>query len=180
VQHFRAGHTWFLAQFKPNCHKIAVRNLHLQRFQTFLPLHEETKRKSGRFISTLRPLFTGYMFVAYDTTKGGWRAINNTYGVTRLVSFTYGVTRLVSFGNDPQPVPLDLISRLMLRCDAGGRLLPPRILHPGDAVRISGGPFAEFVATVEKISPDQRVWVLLDLMGRTTRVAVRPEALQAV
>jgi len=149
---------------------MAERNLHRQRFQTFLPLHEETKRRAGRFIVTLRPLFAGYMFVAFDTAKGGWRAINSTYGVTRLVSF----------GEDPQPVPLDLISRLMLRCGDGGKLLPPRILHPGDAVRISGGPFAEFVATVDKIDPGQRVWVLLDLMGRTARMAVQAEALQVM
>lgn len=149
---------------------MAERNLRRQHFQTFLPMHEETRRKAGRFISTVRPLFTGYMFVAFDTSKGGWRAINSTYGITRLVSF----------GEDPQPVPLDLISRLMLRCDDGGKLLPPRILQPGDVVRLTSGPFAEFVATVEKISPDQRVWVLLDLMGRTTRVAVHPDALQVV
>ena len=68
----------------------------------------------------------------------------------------------------------------MLRCDEGGKLLPPRILMTGDAVKISGGPFANFVATVEEIGPDQRVWVLLDLMGQTTRVAVQPEALQVV
>jgi transcriptional antiterminator RfaH len=170
MQHYRAGNTWFLAQFKPNCHEMAERNLRRQRFQTFLPLREETKRKSSRFITTLRPLFKGYMFVAFDTAKGGWRAINSTYGVSRLVSF----------GNEPQPVPLDLISRLMLRCDEGGKLLPPRILTTGDAVKISGGPFAEFVSTVEEIGPDQRVWVLLDLMGQTTRVAVQPEALQVV
>jgi len=170
MQPFQTGNTWFLAQFKPNSHKIAERNLRRQKFQTFLPLHEETKRRAGRFTTTLRPLFTGYMFVAFDASKGGWRAINSTYGITRLVSFS----------DDPQPVPLDLISRLMLRCDEGGKLLPPRILKPGDAVEISGGPFAEFVATVEKVDPDQRVWVLLDLMGRTTRVAVHSKALRQV
>jgi len=170
MHHFQAGNTWFLAQVRPNCHTMAERNLRQQHFQTFLPMHEEPKRRAGRFVSSLRPLFAGYMFVAFNTAKGGWRKINSTYGVTRLVSFA----------DEPQPVPLDLISRLMLRCDGGGKLLPPRILNPGDAVRISGGPFADFVATVEKISSDQRVWVLLDLMGRTTRVAVEAEALQAV
>jgi len=170
MQYYQAGNTWFLAQVRPNCHKMAERNLRQQHFQTFLPKHEETKRRAGRFILTLRPLFAGYMFVAFNTAKGGWRKINNTYGVTRLVSF----------GEEPQPVPLDLISRLMLRCDVGGKLLPPRILNPGDAVRISGGPFADFVATVEKISPDQRVWVLLDLMGRTARVVVEAEGLQVL
>jgi len=170
MQQFQARNTWFLAQFKPNSHKIAERNLRRQSFQTFLPLHEETKRKAGRFTTTLRPLFTGYLFVAFDASKGGWRAINSTYGITRLVSF----------GEDPQPVPLDLISRLMLRCDEGGKLLPPRVLKPGDAVKISGGPFAEFVATVEQVDPDQRVWVLLDIMGRATRVAVHSDALRQV
>ena len=170
MQHFRTGNSWYLVQFKPNCHEMAERNLRRQNFHTFLPMQEETKRKSGRFVSTLRPLFTGYLFVGFDPSKGGWRAINSTYGITRLVSF----------GEIPQPVPLDLISRLMLRCDEGGKLLPPPILKPGDAVKISDGPFAEFAATVETISPDQRVWVLLDLMGRTTRVAVHSDALQVV
>jgi len=170
MQQFQAGNTWFLAQFKPNSHKIAERNLCRQNFQTFLPLHEETRRRAGRFTTTMRPLFAGYMFVAFDASKGGWRAINSTYGITRLVSF----------GSDPQPVPLELISRLMLRCDEGGKLLPPRILKPGDAVEISGGPFADFVATVENVDPDRRVWVLLELMGRTTRVVVHSAALRQV
>jgi len=170
MQQFQMGNTWFLAQIKPNSHKIAECNLRRQKFQTFLPLHEETKRRAGRFTTTLRPLFTGYMFVAFDASKGGWRVINSTYGITRLVGFS----------EEPQPVPLDLISRLMLRCDESGKLLPPRILRPGDTVEISGGPFAEFVATVEKVDPDQRVWVLLDLMGRTTRLAVHSKALRRV
>ncbi len=170
MQRLQTGNTWFLAQFKPNSHKIAERNLRRQNFQTFLPLHEETRRKAGRFTTTLRPLFTGYLFVAFDVSTGGWRAINNTHGITRLVSF----------GEDPQPVPHNLISRLMLRCDAGDKLLPPRILKPGDVVEISSGPFAEFVATVEMVDPDQRVWVLLELMGRRTRMAVQPDALRQV
>jgi len=33
---------------------------------------------------------------------------------------------------------------------------------------------------VEKITPDRRVWVLLDLIGRTARVALQAEALQVV
>jgi len=40
----RLDATWFLAQFKPNSYRIAERNLVLQAFQTFLPLHDETRR----------------------------------------------------------------------------------------------------------------------------------------
>ena len=170
MQRFPPGHTWFLAQYKPNCAKIAERNLRRQSFHTFLPLHEETKRRSGRFTTTLRPLFNGYLFVNFDTSKGGWRAINSTYGITKLVSFA----------NEPQPVPNDLVSNLMQRCDEDGKILPPRAFKAGEIVTLSGGPFSDFVATVETVEADQRVWVLLDLMGRATRVAVQSDMLQAV
>ena len=86
----------------------------------------------------------------------------------------------MSFGGDPAPVPQDLISGLMSRCDQDGKLLPPPTLDAGDKVQIVGGPFAEFIATVDSIAPDTRIWVLLDLMGRTTRVVVDAGAVRAL
>lgn len=162
--------TWFLAQLKPNSHLIADRNLTRQGFRTFLPLQEETRRERGRFVTRVRPLFPGYLFVAFNTLQGSWRAINSTYGVTRLVSF----------GNEPTPVPLDLVSQLMLRCDREGKLLPPLILKPGDQIALTKGPFADFVATIESIAPDRRVWVLLDILGRQTRVAVSEKHVRVI
>lgn len=164
------GTTWFLAQFKPNSHNIAERNLVRQGFRTFLPMQEETKRARGKFITQMRPLFPGYLFVALDVLKGGWRSVNSTYGVTRLVSL----------GKEPTPVPLDLVSQLMLRCDREGKLLPPKLLQPGDEVMVTKGPFTDFVATIERIAPDKRVYVLMELMGAKTRVAVSAEHLRAV
>jgi len=156
---------WFLAQLKPNCAAIAERNLKRQGFGTFMPLEEATCKRGGKFVTATRPLFPGYIFVAFDPARGAWRAINATQGVTRLVSF----------GNSPAPVPLDLISQLILRCDAAGKLLPAKAqeLAPGDRVRLRTGPFADFVAEVERIAPDQRVWVLIDLLGSPTRMQVR-------
>ena len=49
--------SWFLAQFKPNGHRIAERNLNRQGFRTFLPLQEETRRQRSKFTTTLRPFF---------------------------------------------------------------------------------------------------------------------------
>ncbi len=116
----------------------------------------------GRFTTRLQPLFPGYFFVALDTERGPWRAVNSTYGVTKLVSF----------GGFPTPVPRDLVSQLMTRCAADGRLLPLPAIEPGDTLHLKSGPFAEFVATVERIDPERRVWVMLELMGRTTRISV--------
>lgn len=162
--------TWFLAQFKPNSHNIAERNLVQQGFRTFLPMQEQTKRARGKFITQMRPLFPGYLFVAFDVLRGGWRAVNSTYGITRLVSL----------GKEPTPVPPDLVNQLMLRCDREGKLLAPRLLEPGDEVIMTKGPFTDFVATIERVAPQQRVYVLMELMGAQTRVAVSADHLRHV
>jgi transcriptional antiterminator RfaH len=49
-------------------------------------------------------------------------------------------------------------------------LLPVTDLEVGAEIKISSGPFAEFVGTVEAIDPDKRVWVLLELMGQKSKV----------
>lgn len=162
------GADWFLAQLKPNSARIATRNLTRQGFQTFLPSHAETARHKGRFVTRVKPLFPGYLFVAFDPGQGGWHAINSTIGITRLVSF----------GAEPRAVPIGIVSALMKRCDETGKLLPPPVLKAGDTVQLTAGPFADFVATVEKISPDKRVWVLLDLMGQKTRMGVEADGLR--
>jgi transcriptional antiterminator RfaH len=164
------GTNWFLAQMKPNCANIANTNLQRQGFKTFLPLEEKTKQRNGKFVSTTSPLFPGYIFVAFDVSSGLWRTVNSTYGITRLVSF----------GKEPTAVPLDLVSQLMLRCNSQGKLLPPKLLKPGDQVTLTKGPFASFVAEVDKIAPDRRVWVLMEIMGSQARVAVKADQLRAV
>jgi transcriptional antiterminator RfaH len=45
---------------------------------------------------------------------------------------------------------------------------------------LTKGPFADFVATIESITPDRRVWVLMEIMGGATRVAVDVQNLRAV
>jgi len=160
--------SWFLAQLKPNCGPIAERNLKRQGFRTFLPLEEATRRVRGRFVLTSRALFPGYIFVSFTVSGGHWRAINATYGITRLVSF----------GGEPASVPDDILMSLMDRCDASGTLLPPKRLQPGDQVTMTSGPFAEFVATIHSIAPDHRVWLLMEIMGGQTRVAVAADKLR--
>lgn len=164
------GTRWFLAQVKPNAARIAERNLRRQGFATFLPLEDGTRRMRGRFVGTARPLFPGYVFVAFDPGAGFWRAINATGGITRLVSF----------GGMPAPVPPAIMEGLLDRCDPTGRLRPPMKLQPGDPVRLVAGPFAELMGRIEAIAPERRVWVLIEIMGRQTRVAVEPDQLAAL
>ena len=66
----------------------------------------------------------------------------------------------------------------MRRYDSSGKLVPIVKMNKGDKVKILAGPFANFIATVEKYETDQRIWVLMDLMGRKTKIQTPSVALQ--
>ena len=159
---------WFILQFKPNAHHKAVRNLTQQGFETFLPLIGTTSRKASRFVNSTRPLFSGYIFIKFNKTDKEWHKINNTYGVSRLITFNSTL----------KSIPTTLVDNLMLRCDLSGELLPVKNLKKGNKVKILKGPFASFIATIEKYETDQRIWVLMDLMGRKTKIQTPLDALQ--
>ena len=159
---------WFILQFKSNSHHLATKNLNRQGFETFLPLHETTSRRLSRFINNSKPLFPSYMFIKFDRAEPGWHKINSTYGVSRLITFN----------SIPKPIPTIFVDHLMKRYDLSGKLIPIQKLKKGDQVTVLKGPFANFIATVEKYEDDQRIWILMDLMGRKTKIHTSSNDLQ--
>ena len=159
---------WFILQFKSNSHYQAKKNLTRQGFEVFLPLHDTTSRKLSRFVNTSKPLFPGYMFIRFDEAESDWHKINNTYGVSRLITFNSIL----------KPIPNSFVDSLMKRYDLSGQLLPMQKLKNGDQVTVLKGPFANFIATVEKYEADQRIWILMDLMGRKTKIMTPSDALK--
>ena len=59
-----------------------------------------------------------------------------------------------------------------------GKLMPLENVKKGDQVKILKGPFANFIATVETYETEQRIWILMDLMGRKTKIQTSSDALQ--
>ena len=159
---------WFVIKFKPNSHFQAEKNLTRQGFETFLPLHEVTSRKASRFVKSTKPLFPGYMFVSFNKTENKWHKIKNTYGVSRLITFNLSL----------KSIPSTFVDNLMKRYDSSGKLIPTVKMKKGDKVEILEGPFANFIATVEKYESEQRLWILMDLMGRTTKIKTPLNAVQ--
>ena len=159
---------WFVLQFKPNSHYQAKKNLTRQGFKTFLPLHEITLRKASRFVKSTKPLFPGYMFVSFNKTENKWHKIKNTYGVSRLITINSSL----------KSIPTTFIDSLMKRYDLSGKLIPIVEMKKGDKVEILEGPFASFIATVEKYESEQRIWVLMDIMGRKTKIQTPLNTLQ--
>ncbi len=151
---------WSILQFKPNAYHQANKNLNRQGFETFLPLHDTTSRRTSRFINTSKPLFPGYMFIRFDKAESEWHKINSTYGVSHLITFNSII----------KSIPTIFVDHLMKRYDLSGKLIPIKQLKKGDHVTVLKGPFADFIATVEKYEADHRIWILMDLMGRKTKI----------
>ena len=160
---------WFLAQVKPNGDHIAKRNLERQGFETFQPMEKRTVAKAGRFRDQVRPFFSGYLFISYPGFAAPWSVVNSTYGVCRLVRFS----------DRPAPVPHSVIAELRSYCDAAGVITITPDIEPGAVVEIRMGAFSNFVGQVERMTPDHRAMVLLDFMGKQTKVNIPTSHLRA-
>ena len=166
---------WYLVQCKPNAAQIAVRNLENQNFCTFLPIQEITKRKGKIFHRQIHPLFPGYLFVQIDPDQGPWRQVNSTRGVARLVRL----------GAEPSMVPNEIVEALMARCDEQSILrqtseTQSSELQAGNQAKVTQGPFSGFIATISETEPNNRINILIEIMGQTTKVAINAGALQPI
>ena len=153
---------WYLVQVKQNAHKLAEVNLSRQGFRCFQPLLRVTTRNGTVFKEVAKPLFPGYLFVAFDPVNAPWQKINNSLGVTRLLTRD-GV---------PHALPNGVVEDLEARMDSTGHLLRFRNIHKGDDVFINSGPFVGLLAQVGDLEPNQRVSLLISLMGLETRLTV--------
>ncbi|MDF0599277.1 transcription termination/antitermination NusG family protein [Psychromarinibacter sp. C21-152] len=165
----RSPENWHVAQLKPKGLPRALENLARQGYPVFCPEQTVSRRTARGLVDTRVPLFPGYLFVQFDPTIRGWSALNSTRGIARL---------LLDHPSRPAPLPQQLMTGLLGRCDATGLLLPPDDLRPGERVRVLSGPFAAYVATVEKMAPEERVTVLFELMGRQGRVSMPRSSLE--
>lgn len=154
---------WFVAQLRPQGLTRAISHLHRQGFETFAPELTATTVKAKTRRQTRKPLFPGYLFVSFDPNARGWTAINATRGIARLI---------LNDPRKPAPLPADLMTGLIGRCDSTGLLLPPADLRIGDRIRVLAGPFADLVTQIETLPDQDRIGVLIDLMGRKVRTSL--------
>lgn len=158
---------WYLIYTKPRQEHIAKENLARQGFSVYLPLVRQLRRRAGRRIGFIEPLFPRYMFIRLDTTTDNWSPIRSTFGVSTLVHF----------GFRPATVPDDLVALLSARENPEGLHETGRAPQPGDRVRIEDGPMAGYEGLFLATSGRERVLVLLEIMGKEARVQVPAGAL---
>lgn len=153
--------SWYVVQTQPRAESKAERHLINQGFGTYLPRYRRRVRHARRNELVLRPLFPGYLFVKLDPQLQRWRSINGTVGVCRILSE----------GDAPRRVPDQILEQILAREDGEGAVrLDPPVFSAGQAVRISTGPLADVTALFEETRDENRVVLLLSLLGRKVRV----------
>ncbi|MEX0902108.1 MAG: transcription/translation regulatory transformer protein RfaH [Pseudohongiellaceae bacterium] len=157
------GPAWYVVHTKARLETVARDHLERQQFQTYLPLIKTTRRLRGKLATLIEPFFPRYLFVFLDQEQDDWSPIRSTKGVVCLVRFN-GVAR---------PVPTALITTMKHNED-GERLqqLPSRDWQPGEAVAIEAGPFAGHSGIFESRNSEHRVFLLLNIIGKQTRVSL--------
>jgi len=161
---------WYVAHTQPQAEVKAAGHLRNQGFETYLPRYLKRRSHARRIDHVPAPLFTRYLFIAIDLETERWRAVRSTVGVHDLVLN----------GDLPAPVPRGIVEDIKSREDARGyiRLLPRLALAQGDRVEVTDGPLCGASGLFECAADEERVVVLLDLLGRQVRTCVPLETVR--
>lgn len=163
---------WYAVYTQPRNEERAQQHLARQGFDVFLPRYLKQKSHARRVTIAPAPLFPRYLFVSFDTSQPGWRAIRSTRGVIDLVCNS----------DVPTPVPESVIAEMERRRDADGYVILARQfdLKRGMRIKIDSGPFAAHEAIFQEQRDQDRVIALLSLMGREVVVQVPIRAVMPV
>ena len=80
-----------------------------------------------------------------------------------------------NIGGRPVPLPEGFIDELKSRCVGHGLTQINKDLSQGQTVRITNGPFTEFMGEVERVGPKDRVRLLIDLLNGQISVETKIE-----
>ncbi|NNE04391.1 MAG: transcription/translation regulatory transformer protein RfaH [Xanthomonadales bacterium] len=163
---------WFAVYARPRQERIARDHLERQGFKCFLPeALNPYQRRSRANKPLVQPLFPRYLFL---------KAVPETQNLATVRS-TRGVVGLVRSGFELVRVPEAVINMIRARLDESGLVrLDPAPVEEGDRVRVFDGPFCGAEGILEAKTGEQRAMLLMDLLGRQTRVEVDAMLLQRV
>ena len=128
--------------------------------QVIIPTEVEIEVKNGQRRNVNKKILPGYILVQMKMSDQSWNIVRNTPGVTGFVGS----------GNKPTPLEEEEVNQILKQMEAEA----PRVrvgFRKGQSVRVTDGPFIDFVGVVDDISLDKgKVKVLLSLFGRETPV----------
>jgi len=128
--------------------------------QVIVPTEEEVEIRAGQRKNISKKILPGYILVEMNMTDSTWNIVRNTPGVTGFVGS----------GGKPVALPEEEVDQILKQM----RSETPKVkvgFRQGQSVRVTDGPFSDFVGIVDEIGTEKgKVKVLLSLFGRETPV----------
>ena len=141
-------------------HRIESMGVEDQIYQVLVPMEEEIEIRNGQRQTVNKKVFPGYVLVEMVMTDESWYVVRNTPGVTSFVGS----------GNRPTPLRESEVKAILKQMGVEAPKFKVQFAK-GQSVRVTDGPFAEFIGTVDEVHPERnKVRVLVSIFGRETPV----------
>lgn len=160
---------WYVIQSKPHHEARAKINLERQGWVVYLPMIRQMRHRRGHWQQITEPLFPRYLFVR----------LNLGHDNISSLRYTLGVQKLVSFSDQPAVVPDHIVDALQLAEHQNHLATTTESLFkPGQKVVIAEGPLSALEALFLADKGEQRVTILLSLLGGEQQVTLHRDLLR--
>lgn len=140
--------------------RIEYMNMGDKIFRIEVPQKTVTQMKGGKKQEREEKIFPGYVLVEMIMDEDSWYVVRHTSGVTKFV------------GSAKRPIPArdSEIKKIINRSSSTQQKIELDV-KAGDKVRITSGPFADFVADIIEVYPDKsKLRANVSIFGRETPV----------
>jgi len=163
------GHRWYVVRINPRSELQAEAELSRDGYEIFSPHIKALNPRQGQLYL---PLFPGYLFLRWDMESAGWPTFRPGHRVTGWVRFENEVPYLAD----------EVVAELVEKWDEinrdGGLW---RRFKCGEKVRVVSGAIENLAEVMEEPkSPQGRVRVLMEFMGRLVSTRVPWEDLRSI
>ncbi len=162
---------WYVLKTKPNAEELVKNTFNQYSIEVYLP--RLYLAKSSRKNLKTAPLFPGYLFFRLEMESKYWT----------FTRWAPGVSYVLNDGSVPTTIPTGVIEEIKFR-EEEHRLqkingINKAGFNKNDLIKIVSGPLAGLEAVFEgSVSSNQRVQVLVQILGRLTSIRVPQEALE--
>lgn len=131
--------------------------------EILVPTEEIIEIKNGQKRKSERKFFPGYVLVQMEMNDDSWHLIKDT---PRVMGFIGGTA------DKPAPITEKEADAILQRVHEGAdKPRPKTLFEPGEMVRVTEGPFADFNGVVEVVNYEKsRIHVAVMIFGRSTPV----------
>jgi len=131
--------------------------------EVLVPTEEVVEMRAGQKRKSDRKFFPGYVLVQMEMDDNTWHLVKD---VPKVMGFIGGTS------NRPAPITDKEADKILQRVQEGVEKPKPKVLfEPGEVVRVTEGPFADFNGVVEEVNYEKsRLRVAVLIFGRSTPV----------